>query len=80
MREHPAAAEEKLEKLPPASHRQLSFAMRLQEARIKQRLTIQDLAQKCHLEVHTLSLFENGTEVPTPDIAQNIETLLGINQ
>tara|TARA_B110000046_G_scaffold179646_1_gene209156 strand:+ start:1316 stop:1609 length:294 start_codon:yes stop_codon:yes gene_type:complete len=80
MRERPVAHEEKLEKLPPASHRHVSFAARLQEARIKQRLTIQELAGKCGLAVGTLSLFENGTEVPMPDVAQNIERLLGVNQ
>jgi ribosome-binding protein aMBF1 (putative translation factor) len=78
MRERPALPEEKLEKLPPVSLRHMTFAMRLQEARIKNRLTIQELAGKCNLEVYTITLFENGTEVPSPDIANKINKVLNI--
>lgn len=80
MRERHVQPEEKLEKLPPVSHRQLSFALQLQEARIRNRLTIQELAARCNLPIRTLSLFENGTEVPPADIAISIKKELNIEQ
>ena len=76
MRPRQLPPEEKLEKLPPISCRQVSFGMQLQEARIKHRLTIHELAARCGLPALTLSLFENGTEVPAPEVAQKIHEVL----
>tara|TARA_B110001450_G_scaffold243924_1_gene255587 strand:+ start:1193 stop:1480 length:288 start_codon:yes stop_codon:yes gene_type:complete len=78
MRERPTLPEEKLEKLPAVSFRHMTFAMRLQEARIKNRLTIQELAGRCNLDVYTITLLENGTEVPPPDVANKINQVLNI--
>ena len=78
MRERPSLPEEKLEKLPPVSLRHMTFAMRLQEARIKHRLTIQELASRCDLNVSTITLFENGSEVPSPEVANKINEVLSI--
>lgn len=78
MRPRQLPPEEKLEKLPPISCRQVSFAMQLQESRIKHRLTIHELAAKCGLPARTLSMFENGTEVPTPEVAQKVHEVLNM--
>ena len=76
MRERYTAPEERLEKLPAISQRQMSFAMQLQESRIKQRLTIQELAVKCKLPARTLALYESGSEIPPSDVAKTIREIL----
>ena len=78
MRERQQMPEERLEKISTAPLRQNTFAIKLQEARIKQRLTLADLATKCGIASRPMSLYENGTETPPPEIYKRIVELLGI--
>ena len=78
MRERHAPPEEKLEKQPVVSQSQLTFAMQLQEARIRHRLTVQELAARCQLPVHAVTMYENGSEIPTTDVARHINRVLEI--
>ena len=77
MRERHAPPGERLEKLPTS--RQCSFSMKLQEARIQRRLTIQDLSTKSGIPPKTLSLYENGTEIPSSETIALISAALDIN-
>lgn len=55
-----------------------AFSFRLQEARIKKRLTIADVADQVGVAPYQISLYENGTEVPSADINKEITRVLDL--
>lgn len=68
--------EEKLEKATTIVPRTNMFSLQLQEARIRQRMTVSQLAEKCGMSSRQMSLYENGSENPTPEIYAVINELL----
>ena len=78
MREKTTAPEERLEKTQPIPARNVSFASQLQEARISHRMTIGDLASKCGVPSRTMSMYENGSEMPPSDVSARIKQVLSI--
>ena len=78
MRERALVPEEKLEKTAVMPVRANAFSVQLQEARIKQRMTLMDLAEKCGVSSRQMSLFENGTENPPPELYKRIANVLGL--
>ena len=79
MRERIQVREERLEKPSPTiSNRTHAFSIQLQEARIKQRITIRELADRCGVTPRSMSLYENGTEMPSTIIQQRIKEVLNI--
>ena len=78
MRERSHVPEERLEKMSNAPVRTNTFSMQLQEARIKQRLTLADLAEKCGVPSRQMSMYENGAETPSPEVYKIIASVLGL--
>ena len=78
MRERQTLPEERLEKILPMQSLNQSFAVKLQEARIRNRLTIAELAQKVNVSPHAMSMYENGAEMPSTTLCNEITKLLGI--
>ena len=73
------AADERYEKFVTLSNRESAFGTRMQEARINRRLTIQELAERIGVSNRTMSMYENGSEVPTEECARQIREVLGMN-
>ncbi len=78
MRERGQVPEDRVEKVAPAPIRTNNFSIQLQEARIRHRMTVADLAEKCKVTSRQMSLYENGTETPPPEIHKRIVELLKI--
>lgn len=55
-----------------------SFPVQLQEARIRMRYTILELATKCNVSPKSMAMYENGSELPTDDVMTEIRKVLGI--
>ena len=72
LREKFREPEERLKKSVATTHRKVSFGVRMQEARLKQRCTITDLARELDIPSRVISLYENGSEVPSPIICERI--------
>ena len=72
MKERVIPSEERLEKTMPVVTRSAAFSVRLQEARIAQRITVADLAEKVGCTSRSMAFYENGTEMPPPAIHKNI--------
>ena len=79
MRER-AQTDDRLEKVTPVTPRVSSFAVQMQEARISQRMTIADLAQKCGITPRSISLIENGSETPSPSVYATLVQLLNLSK
>lgn len=79
LREKPPMTDERVEKTSSLTSRNPSFSVRLQEARIKQRMTVTELANKTNVPSRTMSLYENGTEMPPSDVYDRICAELGMN-
>ena len=79
LRERYIPTEEKLEKTTPIVANKATFSLRLQEARIANRLTVTDLAAKVGCSSRCMSLYENGTEMPPANIQKAICQVLHIN-
>ena len=60
--------------LTPSRH--ISFPMRMQEARIHKRLTVDALATKCNMSIKDITNFESGAEMPTPAVMEEIKKVL----
>ena len=80
LREKQTIVEERLERVTsqPAPLRTNTFAPQLQEARIAHRMTIAELAEKCGVNVRTMSLFEAGSEMPSTEMQAAILSVLGV--
>lgn len=79
MRERPNPVEERLERaqtdaVAPAN----PLSSKLQKARIEHRMSIHDLAQAVNLPVRRLTLYENGTEVPSGDAYGRLKQALNL--
>ena len=79
MRERQIQNEEKMERTPPSVSRSATFSIRLQEARIAKRITVADLATKVGVSSRTMTLYENGTEMPPAEICAAISHILNMN-
>ena len=67
---------ERVENVQTHVHASLSFASKLQEARIRSRLTTKELAEKCDIPSRKISLYENGSEVPTEKVMKTLASHL----
>ena len=57
----------------------LNFGSQIQEARIKKRMTISDVASNLQLPVKTVSMYENCSETPNPEMMKAIKNLLELD-
>lgn len=55
-----------------------SFGLLLQESRIKKRMTTIDVAAAVDCSAKLISMYENGTEVPTGEVANALRRLFDI--
>lgn len=55
-----------------------TYGGRIQEARIRKRLTISDLARNVGISARSMSMLENGSEMPSADVASRLNSLLEI--
>jgi DNA-binding XRE family transcriptional regulator len=78
MRERVVPQEERVERTTASVSNKVNFGMQLQQARIRNRITIHDLAAKCGLAVHHLTAYETGAEVPSSELMIKIRETLGI--
>lgn len=76
MKEQSKQAEPKIEKNQP--YVRPIFGIRFQEARIKKRMTIVDLANAINVSAKTVSMFENGSEAPSSELSQRIVEILSM--
>lgn len=80
LKEQKVVLEERVGRvISQTSSRTNSFSMQMQEARIQCRMTIADLAKKCNTDVRAITLFENGTEMPSPELKNQILQALGVD-
>ena len=83
QREKAPIVEERLERVQQHQHinlaRSSNFATQMQEGRIRQRMTIAELAEKCALDTRRMTLFESGAEMPTADVQARILQTLDID-
>ena len=79
MREKLPTTEERVEKPLHSTQRSVSFSVRMQEARIKQRMSITDLAAKLGIPSRTMSQYEAGTEMPPSEMHEKIVCMLNMN-
>lgn len=77
LREKVELAEQKIEK--PTVHTEMSsLPVQIQEARIRLRLTVLDLAMKCQVSPKSMSMYENGSEIPSDEVLQTLKTILSL--
>ena len=69
----------KLEKIIPNTSSVPNFSLKLQEARLKKRLTTTEISNQINVPVKTICMFESGAEVPTPDILDSLSKLLDLD-
>ena len=55
-----------------------TYNSQIQEARIRKRLTISELAKRVNVTPRSMSMFENGSEMPSIDIVHKINEILSI--
>ena len=55
-----------------------SYSAQIQEARIRKRLTISELAKRIGVMPRTMSMYENGSEMPSVNMIEKINELLEI--
>ena len=79
LREARAPLEERLEKTQSVTVKVPSFSAQMQEARIRRRMTIDDLAKACDVDSRTVSMYENGSEMPTASIRDMLIKVLEMN-
>lgn len=70
---------EKPEKVVMSQSRVASFPIRMQEARIRKRITVHDLSLKCGIPIKEITSYESGAEVPNSAIVEKIEQILEIS-
>lgn len=57
--------------------RDMSLAARLQEQRLKMRLSVPEFAKKIDVDSRTISMYENGSEMPSGEVMEKVNALLG---
>lgn len=55
-----------------------SYSAQIQEARIRKRITISELAKSVDVPTRSMSMYENGSEMPADDIVGKLNQILGI--
>lgn len=63
---------------PTSSHEMPSFGLTMQKARIKKRMTILEVANAVKAPVNSITLFENGVEVPRGELLANLSRVLDL--
>ena len=78
LREHTShpTVHEKPENVVISQTRVASFPIRMQEARIRKRITVHDLSLKSGIPIKNITSYESGAEVPTAAVAEKIEHIL----
>lgn len=76
MREKQIEREEKIERVVSSLPSKVNFAMQLQQARIRQRITIHDLATQTNIPIQHITAFETGAEVPSDNMMQRLRAIL----
>ena len=64
----PMTREERSENVVSSDPPPLRFGYKIQEGRIKKRLTVHQLARLVGVDPKTISLLENGTDSPSPEM------------
>lgn len=65
--------------IPPAQDARQLMRERVQIARIEQRMTVNDLANRVSCEVDTIVAFESGYEILSSDLQKKIRSVLKID-
>lgn len=78
LKENNKDPEHKIEKLSVQNVQRPSFGFLLQQGRIRKRMTTMDVANKLKITAKMISLYENGTETPSEEIASKLRDLLDI--
>ena len=55
-----------------------NYGLKIQEARLKKRLSLHDLARMIDRDAHALAMCENGIERPSSDMLQLLQDALGV--
>ena len=76
LRERVSISEDKVERTVMGGVSDTAFCTRMQENRIRLRLTVRELADKLCLSQRTVSMYENGTEIPSEIECKNIKRTL----
>ena len=79
LRERSTVVEDRVEKIVTPTMQDTAFSTRMQEARIRLRLTIHELAERVGLPSRTISMYENGSEMPSDHAASQIKIALGMS-
>ena len=69
---------EKQEKRPVQTITPIRTYQQLQEARIRKRFTVMDVAEAIGISTEAVSFYENGTEAPNEEIRRKLFDFLGI--
>ena len=75
----PSKCERLIRREGPHLHSNL-FGIKLQETRIRLRLTIEDVANKMHIDPKTVTMFENGSEMPSSETKAQLEKILKLEE
>lgn len=78
LREQTHTNELRVEKTIPTV-RNVSFSAKMQEMRIKNRMTIKDIAEKLNVDCRTISMYENGSEMPSTSQIEKLKDILNID-
>ena len=76
LRERPVVSEDRIEKIVPSAVHDTAFCTRMQQARIQQRLTIQELANRAGVTSRHISMYENGSELPGDETVAKLKQIL----
>ena len=77
LREQKKEFEHRVEKFNTTDMSRPSFGIQLQEARIRKRLTTTEIANILQISAKSVSMFENGSEIPSVETASILGRLLG---
>tara|TARA_B100001741_G_scaffold55021_1_gene42766 strand:+ start:1039 stop:1311 length:273 start_codon:yes stop_codon:yes gene_type:complete len=78
LREQMKEPEQKTERILNTASTRPSFGFLLQEARIKKRMTTVDVANAIGVTAKTISMFENGSEIPNASMTDVLKQLLNM--
>jgi DNA-binding XRE family transcriptional regulator len=78
LREQIKEPEQKTERILNMNSSRPSFGFLLQESRIRKRMTTIDVANAIGVNAKTVSMFENGSEIPTVSMTDTLKKILDI--
>lgn len=79
LREQNKDLESKNEKVTSIMNKERpSFGFLIQQARMKKRMTTMDVAEAVYLNPKFISMYENGTEIPSAEVTNNLKKILDI--